>query len=185
MAALGILLLGAESLSLTIVIAAGAAAAMIVLRFIAPRDVGAAPVIVYGNFILNVIGSVTMLYAVAFYVVWKLTLAEQQADRERQRSDSLLRNILPPEIADRLKASPATTIADAFPQASVLFADMGGFPARSSDTPLEELVDFLNRVYSKLDRLVEQHDLEKTNRRATRIWWLVVSPSRYRTMPRR
>ena len=52
-------------------------------------------------------------------------------------------------------------IADAYPEASVLFADMGGFTARTSDTAPEELVRFLNRVYTQLDSLVERHDLEK------------------------
>ena len=38
---------------------------------------------------------------------------------------------------------------------------MAGFTARASDTSAEESVQFLNRVFSDFDRLVEQHGLEK------------------------
>ncbi|MBI2737668.1 MAG: adenylate/guanylate cyclase domain-containing protein [Rhodospirillales bacterium] len=160
-AALGIALLGSENLPLSILVPAAGAAAMIVLRFVAPRDVTVAPVTRYGNFIVNTIGAISMLYAVVFYVVRQLTRAEQRADRERQRSEKLLLNILPPTVAERLMSNPGETIADAFPNASVLFADMGGFTAMSSDTTPEELVGFLNRVYTSLDSLVERHGLEK------------------------
>src|SRR5207248_6675976 len=77
------------------------------------------------------------------------------------RSESLLINILPPGIAERLKASPRNAIADAYSEASILFADMGGFTSRASDTTPEDLVEFLNSVYTKLDSLVERHGLEK------------------------
>ena len=38
---------------------------------------------------------------------------------------------------------------------------MAGFTARASDTAADELVQFLNRVFSDFDRLVERHGLEK------------------------
>jgi adenylate cyclase len=73
----------------------------------------------------------------------------------------LLANILPPSIADRLKDRTESIIADAYPEASILFADMAGFTARTSDTSPEDLVRFLNDVYTRLDALVERHGLEK------------------------
>ena len=160
-AALGIALLGAEHLAHAILVAVGAAAVMIVLRFVAPRDPGADAVTFYGNFIVNVIGSSVMLFAVMYYALRQLTQAEQRATREHERSLRLLLNVLPPVVAERLMIHPDETIADAFSEASVLFADMGGFTARSSDTTPEELVVFLNRVYTSLDGLVERHGLEK------------------------
>ena len=78
-----------------------------------------------------------------------------------ERSEGLLVNILPPKIADRLKDRAGLEIADAYPEASVLFADMAGFTARASDTTPEDLVRFLNGVYTRLDGLVERHGLEK------------------------
>ncbi len=38
---------------------------------------------------------------------------------------------------------------------------MAGFTAQASDTTPAELVQFLNRVFSDFDRLVERHGLEK------------------------
>ena len=160
-AALGLLLLGAEHVTISILVAAGAAVAMITLRFVAPQGVGAPPLVAYGNFIINSVGSAALLYAIVFYAMRQLMQAEQRADHERQRSERLLANILPPDIAERLKVGSDETIADAFPEASILFADMGGFTSLSSDITPQELVLFLNRVYTKLDSLVDQHGLEK------------------------
>ena len=42
-----------------------------------------------------------------------------------------------------------------------MFADMAGFTARASHTDPEDLVRFLNRVFTVFDRLVERHGLEK------------------------
>ena len=66
---------------------------------------------------------VVALLVVAYFV--------RQRDRFQQQSDDLLRNTLPDEIAERLKTSSAT-IADDFPEASVLFADLAGFTPMSA-----------------------------------------------------
>jgi adenylate cyclase len=43
----------------------------------------------------------------------------------------------------------------------VLFADIAGYTERASDTTPTDLVEFLNRLYTDFDRLVERHGLEK------------------------
>ena len=96
-----------------------------------------------------------------FYAFRQVARAEATAERERQRSEGLLVNVLPPKVAERLKHRPEGTIADAYPEASILFADMEGFTARARDTTPEELVWFLDHVYTRLDNLVERHGLEK------------------------
>jgi adenylate cyclase len=96
-----------------------------------------------------------------FYAVRQLYRAESEAEREQQRSERLLVNILPAKVAQRLKDRPGETIADSYPEASVLFADMEGFTARATDLPPAELVGFLNAVFTRLDSIVERHGLEK------------------------
>ncbi len=162
-AALGILLVGAERVFLSIIIGAVAAALIIALHIVVPRDTGYIPAtrLFYGSFVINVLAGSALLYAIIFYAVRQFTRAEERAEREHQRSESLLVNILPPTVAERLKDRTGSEIADAYPEASILFADMGGFTARASDTTPEELVRFLNGVYTKLDSLVERHGLEK------------------------
>jgi adenylate cyclase len=79
---------------------------------------------------------------------------------EHERAESLLLNILPGSIAERLKANPAT-IADQFTEASVLFADVVDFTPRSQDLPAAEVVGLLDRLFGQFDALAERHGLEK------------------------
>jgi len=87
--------------------------------------------------------------------------AEQALAREYQRSESLLINILPPVVAERLKGGQEKIIADNIPAASVLFMDIVGFTRRAAQIPPDQLVIFLNRVFTRFDALVEAHGMEK------------------------
>jgi adenylate cyclase len=157
--AFAILLVGSEHVLPSIVIGALAAGAIILLRIIAPRDMGfPSPFFV---FVSNVLSCSATLYGIVFYAVRQYTRAEERAEHEQQRSERLLMNILPARVAGRLKDDAASEIADAYPEASILFADMAGFTALASHTTPQELVRFLNGVYTNLDRLVERHGLEK------------------------
>jgi adenylate cyclase len=73
----------------------------------------------------------------------------------------LLANILPASIAKRLKDRSNSVIADKYNDASILFADIAGYTERASDTSPEELVAFLDDLYTSLDALVTRHGLEK------------------------
>lgn len=79
---------------------------------------------------------------------------------EQQKSEKLLLNILPKPIADRLKRG-ARTIADSFPEATVLFCDLVGFTELCADITAEELVERLNKIFLAFDLLTESHGLEK------------------------
>jgi class 3 adenylate cyclase/CheY-like chemotaxis protein len=83
-----------------------------------------------------------------------------QVQHEREKSDQLLRSILPEAIADRLKKGEGI-IADGLPNVSVLFADIVGFTKLSARVGPKELVEMLNVVFSAFDTLTEQHGLEK------------------------
>jgi guanylate cyclase len=79
---------------------------------------------------------------------------------EQAKAESLLLNILPQSIADRLKAEPRT-IADQFSSASILFADVVDFTPLSEGLSPTELVGMLDRLFSHFDELAERHELEK------------------------
>lgn len=86
--------------------------------------------------------------------------AVHQVRRERERSEQLLLNILPADVAATLK-NGASTIADHHGAASVLFADIVDFtPLSARLTPLQT-VELLNAVFSDMDALAEKHGLEK------------------------
>lgn len=80
---------------------------------------------------------------------------------EHARSEALLYNLLPKEIAARLKDEPGQTIADSLPQVAILFADIVNFTPKTAKLTPEELVGFLNEVFSAFDELAEKHGLEK------------------------
>ena len=153
--ALVILFLGSEHVILSAALGGVAAILIIALETFVSRDTGLQPpVMIFGNFIITTIASCVVLFTIVLYGV-------REAEREHARSESLLANILPATIASRLKRRSETVIADRYEEASILFADMAGFTARTSDTTPDDLVQFLNRVFTEFDRLVESHGLEK------------------------
>ena len=102
---------------------------------------------------LDMIGlTIFVLLAMSYFV--------GQRDRFQQESDDLLHNILPAEIATRLKADSAM-IADDYEAVSVLFADVVDFTPMSADMSPIELVGLLNSVFSTFDGFVEELGLEK------------------------
>jgi adenylate cyclase len=161
--ALSILIIGTEHYFITFALGVFSVGLIIIQEILLPRDTGfVSPTFLFlTNFAATVVLNSAVLYGIIFYAVRQMERAEAAAEREHQRSEVLLVNILPPRVAARLKDRSESEIADAYPEASILFADMGGFTARASDTTPEELVRFLNDVYTKLDSLVERHGLEK------------------------
>lgn len=82
---------------------------------------------------------------------------------ERDKSEGLLRNILPVAIADRLKEKEATTetIAEMFDGVTVLFADIVGFTTLSSKYSAKEMVTALNDLFSRFDERALREGVEK------------------------
>lgn len=111
------------------------------------------------------------LSAVVWFLMRFAILDRQQAEQalheahkrlreEQDRSDRLLLNILPQPIARRLKdAEP--TIADGFPEVTVMFADIVNFTQLAADMTPQQVFGMLNRIFSHFDMLAERHGLEK------------------------
>ena len=76
------------------------------------------------------------------------------------RVESLLLNVLPAEVAQRLQSDP-NAIADHFDEASILFADVVDFTPLSSRLDAREVVGLLDRLFTSFDELVDRHDVEK------------------------
>ena len=160
--ALTVLYLGAEHIAITTAATVAAGTMIVVVQLAVPADTGLLPwPLIVTALVSNAVFSCGGLLVVASYAVGEITRAEDAAEREHQRSERLLANILPGPIAARLKDEDNRVIADRHDEASILFADMEGFTVQASDTAPDELVQFLNRVFSEFDRLVERHGLEK------------------------
>ena len=81
-------------------------------------------------------------------------------EKERNRSEQLLHNIMPKAIADRLKKTNETISIDN-PEISVLFADIVNFTVMSEKLSAENIVGFLDDMFSKFDELTEKYEVEK------------------------
>ena len=81
-------------------------------------------------------------------------------EEERNRSDSLLLNILPEETAQELKESGKVK-AKKFDSVTVLFTDFKGFTSYSTNLSPEVLVETIGFYFSKFDAIIEKHGLEK------------------------
>lgn len=102
--------------------------------------------------------ALVILFLFLFHL--EVVRAQSLLQDEYRRSERLLLNILPQEVALRLKHEPRT-IADNFASVTVLFADLVGFTKMSSEMPPGRLVNMLNEVFSRFDALVEKYGLEK------------------------
>jgi class 3 adenylate cyclase len=85
---------------------------------------------------------------------------KQLLQAEQERSESLLLNILPKAIAERLKHGERT-IAERHADVTVLFADLVDFSTLANHTDAQDLVTLLNDLFSRFDRLASRHGLEK------------------------
>jgi adenylate cyclase len=118
------------------------------------------PAIVTIFFILN-IGTVSSIaiFLLAYFVGEKNRLF-MLLRGEQAKSENLLLNILPKEIAAILK-NESRTIADHYTEASVLFADMVGFTPLSAKLAPVEMVELLNEAFSFFDSLLDKYNVEK------------------------
>ena len=110
--------------------------------------------------VMNITGVSLFAFAILYYFVGQRDLAFRLLRGEREKTEELLLNILPRDIAAILKDSPQT-IADNFDGASILFADVADFTPISARLTPAETVNLLNEVFSYFDKLVEKYDVEK------------------------
>ena len=91
-----------------------------------------------------------------------------QIVEQQKVSERLLLNVLPQSIAERLKGQADVTagaftevIADSFPEATVLFADIVEFTKLSAGLSPQGLVAMLNEVFTDFDHIADDRGLEK------------------------
>ena len=84
----------------------------------------------------------------------------REIERKNEENEGLLLNILPGPIAERLKHGEET-IADHFPEVTVLFSDIVGFTPLSAELPPAELVEILDEIFSAFDDSARTLGIEK------------------------
>lgn len=79
---------------------------------------------------------------------------------EKQKSENLLLNILPHEVAEELKENGKTN-AKHFDEVSVLFTDFVNFTANSERIGVQEVLNELNICFTEFDKIMDKYNLEK------------------------
>ena len=105
-------------------------------------------------------------FVFALYFNWdierrarKVFAANLALEAERAKTEQLLYNVLPREVAARLRAGEA--VADSFSDLTAIFVDLAGFSALAKRLSPGHLVRLLNLFFSAADRCAERHGLEK------------------------
>ncbi|MBK7381809.1 MAG: tetratricopeptide repeat protein [Flavobacteriales bacterium] len=80
--------------------------------------------------------------------------------KEKKRSEELLLNILPEEVAEELKDTGAAR-AKHFDNATILFTDFKGFTEASEKLTPQELVEELNTCFKAFDNIITARGIEK------------------------
>ena len=106
--------------------------------------------------------SVVMLTIAIFIIFFNslLTRSEKETREARQKSESLLLNILPEKIAVELKDSGSSKPRH-IASATVLFTDFVGFTRIAESMSPQEVVEELDKCFSYFDRVTEKYNLEK------------------------
>jgi class 3 adenylate cyclase len=90
----------------------------------------------------------------------RLNETMKELEAEKNKSNLLLLNILPPEIAEELKATGRAE-AKLFESVTVLFTDFKGFTAASLYMTPKQLVEEIHVNFSAFDRIMKAYGLEK------------------------
>ena len=87
----------------------------------------------------------------------ELEKKSEEIARALNQNETLLLNILPRSIAERMKNNERT-IADEFADSSILFADIVGFTQIAEKLGPSNLVNMLNGLFTEFDALSDQLD---------------------------
>jgi class 3 adenylate cyclase len=119
----------------------------------------------------SVLGVVLLAAALIIFIIQrsnrklsqKNTLIEKQKSEieiEKEKSDTLLLNILPAQTAYELKEKGATE-PRFYEVVSVIFTDFKGFTQISEKLTPQQIIAELNFCFQKFDEIIEKHHLEK------------------------
>lgn len=96
----------------------------------------------------------------AFTAVIIILRQKKKVSQARKRSDELLLNILPVDVANELKATGSSQ-AKRYPNVTVLFSDFKNFTHHAQNMRAVELVGILDHYFKAFDRITSEFGLEK------------------------
>jgi class 3 adenylate cyclase/Tfp pilus assembly protein PilF len=112
------------------------------------------------NIILLVALFLVLVVAGIFRRAVYMRKAKRVIEKEKNRSENLLLNILPSEIAEELKETGSAN-ARSFDNVSVLFTDFKNFTQISQRLSAERLVSEINACFKEFDAICARNGIEK------------------------
>ncbi|MFN8308849.1 MAG: adenylate/guanylate cyclase domain-containing protein [Chitinophagales bacterium] len=110
----------------------------------------------------SLVGLVLLLIiaGLAYYALLQKQRDNKLIEAEKKKSDALLLNILPAEVAEELKEKGAAKARN-FEMVSVMFADIRDFTQAGESMSPEKLVYEIDYIFRAFDEIVERHGIEK------------------------
>ena len=110
---------------------------------------------------MSVTGILLLLLAIGLYRNYRYVQKTKKIiEKEKDKSDKLLLNILPFETAEELKEK-GTATPRSYQMVTVLFTDFKGFTLVAEKMTPEQLVEELNHCFLEFDLIIDKHKLEK------------------------
>lgn len=106
------------------------------------------------------IALISLISILLLYMFINRKKASRILEIEKKKSDQLLLNILPQEIADELKNTQKTQ-ARSYDMATVLFADIKGFTSISATLKPSVLIAELDYIFGAFDDIIQKYNIEK------------------------
>lgn len=108
-----------------------------------------------------VAGVLFLFLSAVFYVIARRTRRSKKViEQQKSRTDSLLLNILPQEVASELLETGKLGARE-FEHVTVLFTDFVGFTSTSQDLRPQDLIEELNTIFTAFDAITEQYGIKK------------------------
>lgn len=104
-------------------------------------------------FVINLAGVSTIVFIMVWYFV-------ERRNFFRDKSESLLLNILPKEIAEELKNN-GTVESKYFENVTVMFTDIKDFTQITEMLSPAELVSEIDSIFRAFDKIISEHNIEK------------------------
>ncbi|CAG9320536.1 unnamed protein product [Blepharisma stoltei] len=114
--------------------------------------------ILFSVFFVVIVISTTYLREKDLRVFYAL---EEYASSELKKTEDLLTQMMPPHVYHNLKEEVANT--DTFTEVTILYADIVGFTAWSSDHNASEVVGMLSELYTRFDKKCVENNVYKVH----------------------
>ncbi len=136
--------------------------------FVQPSDlVDTMPRMIYETHTIAIFQTFAFIAMVLYLFHREVALAERKlvgqmhkVQREQERSETLLHNMMPGPIAEQLKEG-YKAIADRHRDVSILFADIVNFSGYTTTHTAEEVVSLLESIFFCFDGIVQENGLDK------------------------